>query len=105
MRFIENDAEILFAHALRGGRMLEEFVRKRDLISVSDDAAFEPEIAIIALDFRGHAARGIGDPSPQRCERFPPARRKFLRVRRTNRPSQKIPVGIVPLLPIREFGF
>ena len=78
LRFVENDAEVLLAHAARGGRMLQQFICERDLIRVSDDAALQAEIAVIALHFRGHAECGLVHPFAERAESFAPAPGEFL---------------------------
>ena len=48
--------------------MLEKLVGERDLIGVSDDAALEPEVPIIALHFRRDADGGLIHPTAKRSE-------------------------------------
>ena len=50
----------------RRERMLQQFIRERDLIIVGDKAALEAELAIIALHFRRHTGRGVAHPFAQR---------------------------------------
>src|SRR4029077_21084692 len=74
LRLVQYDAEVLFAQAPGCDRMLQQFIRERDLIGVSDEAAFDPEIAKIALHFGSDTERGLRHPRAQRCKRVIPTR-------------------------------
>ena len=66
LRFIENAAKMLRANARSGERVLQQFLRERDLIAVGDEAALEAKFPVIALHFRGHAGSRLADPFPER---------------------------------------
>ena len=81
--------------------MLEQFFRERDLVSVSDKAALQSELAIIPLHLRGHAGGGIADPLAQRRKFLPPELGEPGVVRReTNRPAQVFPIAGITFFPL-----
>src|SRR5258708_7052523 len=84
--------------------MLQQLLRKRDLIVVSDDSVVESKIEIITLhlcrDARGRGA----DPFSQRRKSFLPELSKPGVCRReTNRPAQKFPIAVETPFPFAQF--
>src|SRR5215831_4986497 len=64
--FVEEDTIILFANSLREVWPLQQLHRERDLISISNRAASETELAVIPLHFCCDARRTCACPFSQR---------------------------------------
>src|ERR1700732_3684038 len=104
LRFIENHAEILFAHSLRRSRVLKQLICKRDLIGIRNNSSFQTKIAVVALNFHRDAESGICNPSSQRCERSAPQLREFrIRTGEIVRPTKELPIRRTPPLPFSQF--
>src|SRR5204862_4301291 len=86
LRFIENDAVIIFANAAHYIRKPHEFSSERHLVRVLDEAALESELAIIALHFSSDTKSARIDPITQRAKRIAPEPHKFFRRRGAWRP-------------------
>ena len=105
LRFVENDDGIELTNAARRFRMLQEFIGERDLVVISDDAALEAEVAIIALHFGGDADGGLVYPTAQRNKRALPDFIDALRRGGADRPAKKsgsVTIAIFPGLKLRD---
>src|SRR5262245_32912671 len=81
LRFIENDAVIVFANASHYIRKPHEFSSERHLVRILDEATLESELAVIALHFSGNTKSVRTDPITQRSKRITPDPHKFFRRR------------------------
>src|SRR5881398_1628271 len=105
LRFIENDAVIIFANAAHYIRKPHEFSSERHLIRVLDEAALESEFAVIALHFSSNTKSTRMDPVPKRPKRIPPDRDKLLRRGGAWRPRKEL-IGVAPpFFPALQLGF
>ena len=103
--FIENNNRIEFANAARGFRVLEKLIGQRDLVGISNDAAFQAEIAVVALHFGGDADGGLVHPATQRHKGLLPDLIDALCLGAANRPPQKagpFPIAFFPRLKLRD---
>src|SRR6266404_339900 len=89
LSLIENDAVIFFTNTLRDIWQTEQFGGERDLIGVSDRAARESKVPIIALHVRGHAGSARARPFSKRPKRFAPATDKLFFGCRARRPRRE----------------
>src|SRR5215472_646003 len=104
LRFVENHAKVFFANSLRGDRMLQQFLRERDLISVRDKSVVESKIEIITLHLRRDTRGGVADPSSQRRKFFLQELSEFGVCRRvTNRPAKIFPIAGKTPFPLAQF--
>src|SRR5262245_36766814 len=94
LRFIENDAVIIFANTPHN-RKPHEFASKRHLVRILDEAVLESELAIIVLHFSSNTKRARIDPITQRSKRITPDRDKLLRRGGAWRPRSKL-IGVAP---------
>src|SRR5207237_9322836 len=78
LRFIENNAIILFANAPGYIRKPHQFSGERDLIGVPHQTALESKLAVIALHFGSNAKRTRVHPVAQRSKRFAPDAKQFV---------------------------
>src|SRR5262249_21237886 len=90
LSFVEEDTIILFANSLREVWPLQQLHRERDLISISNRAASETELAVIPLHFCCDARRTCACPFSQRPKRFAPVHGKFSRCRCAGRRGRKL---------------
>src|SRR4030095_11882166 len=81
LSFVEDATIILSANSLGELWHSHQLRCERDLIGISNCAASETELAVIALHVCGDARRTRASPSPQGPKRPPPARGKFSRSR------------------------
>src|SRR5438034_6652357 len=103
--FVQDDVEVFFAQTTGSRGMLQQFVRERDLICISDQAAFDPEIAEITLHFSGNTECGLRHPGAQRCEGLSPTLQKISRTAGANRPPHEFPAVTIAFLPIEQLRF
>src|SRR4029079_3878281 len=84
---VEDDTKAFLANSRGGDRMLQQRLRERDLIVVSDQSVVESKIEIITLHLCCDARGGDANPLSQWCKFFLPALSKPGVCRReTNRP-------------------
>ena len=100
LRFVENDAVILFANSLGKLRPPHQLHCERDLVGIGDRAAIETEMTIGALYVCRDAGRTRACPFPQRLKRFPPARGKFSRSRGARWPGRELVCFAPALQPV-----
>src|SRR5204863_7584931 len=93
LRFIEDDAVIIFANAAHYIRKPHEFSSERHLVSILDEAALEPEPAVLALNFSSNTTSACIDPFTQRSNRFVLHQQKFSRLHGAWPPRAK-PIGL-----------
>ena len=105
LRFIEDDAVIIFANAAHYIRKPHEFSSERHLVRILDEAALESEFAVIALHFSSNTKSARINPITQRSKSFAPERHKMLRRRGAWRPRGKL-IGVAPpFFPVLQLGF
>ena len=105
LRFVENDAVIIFANAAHYLWKPREFSSERDLVGIFDEAALESEFAVIALHFSSNTESARIDPITQRSKRIAPDPHKFSRRRGARRPRDKL-IGVAPpFFPALQLGF
>ena len=105
LRLVQDDAIIFLTDAFCNIRNAQQFRGERDLIGISDRAACESKVAVIALHFRGHTRCARARPITQRAKRFPPATDKLSFGRRARRPRREL-VALLPAIdPIAQLSF
>ena len=100
--FVQDHVEVFFAQTRGRDGMLQQFVRKSDLVWVCDQAAFDTEIAEIPLHFGRNTECAVRHPCAQWCKRLGPTLLKVSRVTVANRPTDEFPPGLVSFLPIEQ---
>ena len=104
LRFVEDDTKVFVANSPRGFRMLQQLLRERDLISISDESVVESKIEIITLHLCRDARGGGANPLSQRRKFFLPQLSKpGVWRRETNRPAQIFPIAGETAFPGAQF--